>query len=63
MAELKQNAKSFGELAASDQANGMLYGNMMTKAAELFGSYAQGFKDSVKELIDGGLRWQKPPMV
>lgn len=54
-AELKQNAKSFGELAASDQANGMLYGNMMTKAAELFGSYAQGFKDSVKELIDGGL--------
>ena len=56
MAELKQNAKSFGELAASDQANGMLYGNMMTKAAELFGSYAQGFKDSVKELIDGGLK-------
>lgn len=55
MAELKLNAKSFGELAASDQANGMLYGNMMTKAAELFGSYAQGFKDSVKELIDGGL--------
>ena len=55
MAELKQNAKSFGELAASEQANGMLYGNMMTKAAELFGSYAQGFKDSVKELIDGGL--------
>lgn len=55
MAELKQNAKSLGELAASDQANGMLYGNMMTKAAELFGSYAQGFKDSVKELIDGGL--------
>lgn len=55
MAELKQNAKSFGELAASDQANGMLYGNMMAKAAELFGSYAQGFKDSVKELIDGGL--------
>ena len=55
MAELKQDAKSFGELAASDQANGMLYGNMMTKAAELFGSYAQGFKDSVKELIDGGL--------
>ena len=55
MAELKQNAKSFGELAASDQANGVLYGNMMTKAAELFGSYAQGFKDSVKELIDGGL--------
>lgn len=55
MAELKQNAKSFGELAASDQANGMLYGNMMTKAAELFGSYAKGFKDSVKELIDGGL--------
>ena len=55
MAELKQNAKSFGELAASDQANGMLYGNMMTKAAELFGSYAQGFKDSVKELVDGGL--------
>lgn len=55
MAELKQNAKSFGELAASDQANGMLYGNMMTKAAELFGSYAKGFKDSIKELIDGGL--------
>lgn len=55
MAELRQNARSFGELAASDQANGMLYGNMMTKGAELFGSSVKKFKDSIRELVDGGL--------
>lgn len=55
MAELRQNARSFGELAASDQANGVLYGNMMTKGAELFGSSVKKFKDSIRELVDGGL--------
>ena len=55
MAELKQNAKGFTELASSDQVNGVLLGNTLTKVAELLGGYARGFKDSIKELIDGGL--------
>ena len=55
MSSLRQNAKSFVELANSDQVNGVFLGNVMTKGAELFGSWARGFKDSVKELVDGGL--------
>ena len=55
MTVLRQNAKSFMEVLNSDQANGMLWGNVMTKGAELFGRYARSFKDSIKELVDGGL--------
>lgn len=55
MAELKQNAKGFAELASSDQVNGVLLGNTLTKVAEFLGGYAKGFKDSIKELVDGGL--------
>lgn len=55
ISELKQNAKSFGEIASSDQVNGVLLGNLLTKGAELFGEKAREFKDSIAELINGGL--------
>lgn len=55
ISELKQNAKSFGELASNDTVNGVLLGNMLTKGAELFGEKVREFKDSIAELINGGL--------
>lgn len=55
ISELKQNAKSFGELASDDTVNGVLLGNMLTKGAELFGEKVREFKDSIAELISGGL--------
>ena len=55
ISELKQNAKSFGELAADDTVNGVLLGNMLTKGAEFFGEKVREFKDSIAELINGGL--------
>lgn len=41
ISELKQNAKSFGELASDDTVNGVLLGNMLTKGAELFGEKSE----------------------
>ena len=55
ISSLRQNTKSFVELANSDQVNGVFLGNVMTKGAELLGSWAQGFKESISELVDGGL--------
>jgi len=55
ISELKQNARSFGELASSDTVNGVLLGNLLTKGAELFGEKVREFKDSIAELINGGL--------
>lgn len=55
ISELKQNAKSFGELAPDDTVNGVLLGNMLTKGAELFGEKVKEFKDSIAELVNGGL--------
>lgn len=55
ISELKQNAKSLGELASDDKVNGVLLGNLLTKGAELFGEKAREFKDSIAELINGGL--------
>lgn len=55
MSSLRQNAKSFVELANSDQVNGVFLGNVMTKGAGLLGSWAHGFKESIEELVDGGL--------
>lgn len=55
ISELKQNAKSFGELASDDTVNGVLLGNLLTKGAELFGEKVMEFKDSIAELINGGL--------
>lgn len=55
ISELKQNAKSFGELASDDTVNGVLFGNLLTKGAELFSEKVMEFKDSIAELINGGL--------
>lgn len=55
ISELKQNAKSFGELASDDTVNGVLLGNLLTKGAELFGEKVMEFKDSITELVNGGL--------
>lgn len=55
ISELKQNAKSFGELASDDTVNGVLLGNLLTKGAELFGDKVREFKDSIAELVNGGL--------
>lgn len=55
ISELKQNAKSLGELASDDTVNGVLLGNLLTRGAELFGEKAREFKDSIAELINGGL--------
>lgn len=55
ISELKQNAKSFGELASDDTVNGVLLGNMLTKGAELFGEKVREFTDSIAELVNGGL--------
>lgn len=55
ISELKQNAKSLGELASDDTVNGVLLGNLLTKGAELFGEKAREFKDSIAELVNGGL--------
>ena len=55
ISELKQNAKSFGELASDDTVNGVLLGNLLTKGAELFSDKIREFKDSIAELINGGL--------
>lgn len=55
ISELKQNAKSFGELASDDTVNGVLLGNMLTKGAELFGEKVMEFKESIAELVNGGL--------
>lgn len=55
ISELKQNAKSFGELTSDDTVNGVLLGNMLTKGAELFGEKVREFTDSIAELVNGGL--------
>lgn len=55
ISELKQNAKSFGEIASDDTVNGVLLGNLLTKGAELFSDKVREFKDSIAELINGGL--------
>lgn len=55
ISELKQNARSLGELTSDDTVNGVLLGNLLTKGAELFGGKAREFKDSIAELINGGL--------
>lgn len=55
IAELRQNAKSFTELAASDGVNNFFYGQVGYKALELFGSKLAQLRDSVRELTDEGI--------
>lgn len=55
ISELKQNAKSFGELASDNTVNGVFLGNLLTKGVELFSEKVMEFKDSIAELVNGGL--------
>lgn len=55
MAELKQNAKSFGEIASSDQVSGFFFGTMATKFADLLGQQASKLKDFVSESARAGV--------
>lgn len=55
MAELKQNAKSFKEIASSDQVNGFLLGNMMAKGADFLGQQADRLKEFVSESAKAGM--------
>lgn len=55
ISELKQNAKSFGELTSDNTVNGVFLGNLLTKGAELFSEKVMEFKDSIAELVNGGL--------
>lgn len=55
ISELKQNAKSFGEIAASDQVNGIFLGTMATKLAGLLGQQASKLKDFALESARAGV--------
>lgn len=55
ISELKQNAKSFGEIASSDQVNGFFLGTMATKFAGLLGQQASKLKDFVTESARAGV--------
>ena len=56
MAELKQNAKSFKELATSDQVNSFFFSNVMIKGLELAGSKFRELKDRMGEIIDESIQ-------
>lgn len=55
ISELKQNAKSFGEIASSDQVNGIFLGTMATKLAGLLAQQASKLKDFVLESARAGV--------
>lgn len=55
MAELKQNAKSFKEIASSDQVHGFLLGNMLAKGADFFGQQVSKLKEFVAESAKAGV--------
>lgn len=55
ISELKQNAKSLGEIASSDQVNGFFLGTMATKFAGLLGQQASKLKDFVTESARAGV--------
>lgn len=55
ISELKQNAKSFGEIASSDQVNGIFLGTMATKLAGLLGQQASKLKDFALESARAGV--------
>lgn len=55
MAELKQNAKSFKELASSDDVNSVFFGNLATKVVEFFGQQAGKLQEFVSESAKAGM--------
>lgn len=52
MAELKQNAKGFKEIAASDETNAFFLGQLGMKAIELVGSGLKKIKDSIVDVAE-----------
>lgn len=52
MAELKQNAKGFKEIAASDDTNAFFLGQLGMKAIELVGSGLKKIKDSIVDVAE-----------
>jgi len=52
MAELKQNAKGFKEIAASDDTNAFFLGQLGMKAIELVGSGLKEIKDSIVDVAE-----------
>ena len=55
MAELKQNAKGFKELASSDDVNSVFFGNLATKVVEFFGQQAGKLQEFVAESAKAGM--------
>lgn len=55
MAELKQNAKSFKELASSDDVNSVFFGNLATRVVEFFGQQARKLQEFVSESAKEGM--------
>lgn len=55
MAELKQNAKSFKELASSDDVNSVFFGNLATRVVEFFGQQAGKLQEFVSESAKAGM--------
>lgn len=51
MAELRQNAKSWKEIAASDQTNSFFFSNVAIKSLELFGNKLSEAVGKMRELI------------
>lgn len=55
MAELRQNAKGFKELASSDDVNSVFFGNLATKVVEFFGQQAGKLQEFVAESAKAGM--------
>ena len=55
MAELKQNAKGFKELASSDEVNIVFFGNLATRVVEFFGQQAGKLQEFVSESAKAGM--------
>lgn len=55
MAELRQNAKGFKELASSDEVNSVFFGNLATKVVEFFGQQAGKLQEFVAESAKAGM--------
>lgn len=55
MAELRQNAKGFKELASSDDVNSVFFGNLATKVVEFFGQQAGKLQEFVAESAKAGV--------
>lgn len=55
MAELKQNAKGFKELASSDEVNSVFFGNLAIRVVEFFGQQAGKLQEFVSESAKAGM--------